>query len=119
MNLLDCINNVIRRNSDVLISKKIKISINNLDKNIYCDGKWLEFIVNQIVINSIKYINKELGEIKFYTSENSESITLNIGDNGIGIKEKDIRRVFEKGYTGENGRKFSKATGIGYIYVKS
>lgn len=118
MNLLDCINNVIRRNSDVLISKKIKISINNLDKNIYCDGKWLEFIVNQIVINSIKYIDKELGEIKFYTSENSESITLNISDNGIGIKEKDIRRVFEKGYTGENGRKFSKATGIGLYLCK-
>ncbi|WP_024613727.1 sensor histidine kinase [Clostridium sp. Ade.TY] len=118
MNLLDCINNVIRRNSDVLISKKIKISISNLDKNIYCDGKWLEFIVNQIVINSIKYIDKELGEIKFYTSENSESITLNISDNGIGIKEKDIRRVFEKGYTGENGRKFSKATGIGLYLCK-
>ncbi|KJU72270.1 sensor histidine kinase [Clostridium baratii] len=118
MNLLDCINNVIRKNSDVLISKKVKISIKDLDKKVYCDSKWLEFIVNQIVINSIKYIDKELGEIKFYTIADTESITLNISDNGIGIKEKDINKVFEKGYTGENGRKFSKSTGIGLYLCK-
>lgn len=118
MNLLDCINAVIRRNSDVLIKEKIKIKIKDLDKIVYCDSKWLEFIVNQIVINSIKYMDKKLREIKFYTSKTSENIILNISDNGIGIKEKDIVKVFEKGYTGENGRKFSKATGVGLYLCK-
>ena len=58
------------------------------------------------------------GQVKIFTIQNENNIVLTIEDNGIGIIEKDINRVFEKGFTGENGRKFGKSTGIGLYLCK-
>ena len=120
LDLRSIVNKVIRRNSKILIEKKIKIETLELERTIYTDSKWIEFILNQILSNSIKYVDikKDENKIKFYTKVIGENVVLYIEDNGIGIDEKDIIKVFEKGYTGENGRKFGKSTGMGLYLCK-
>lgn len=118
MSLSSCLNKVLNNNADSLIKKRVKISLGDLEKIVYSDSKWIEFILGQIISNSIKYMNKEHKELKIYCNENSKYVILNIEDNGAGISEKDIPRVFHKGFTGENGRKFGKSTGIGLYLCK-
>ena len=118
MSLSSCVNKVLNNNADSLIKKKVKISLGDLEKGVYSDSKWIEFILGQIISNSIKYMNKEHKELKIYCNENSKYVILNIEDNGAGISEKDLSRVFDKGFTGENGRKFGKSTGIGLYLCK-
>ncbi|WP_419726769.1 ATP-binding protein [Terrisporobacter petrolearius] len=116
-NLRDLINSVIRKNSKTLIKFKIKLSLEDLDYYIYTDTKWIEFIINQIISNSIKY-RSENPSIEIYAMENKNNTCLYIKDNGIGINKKDINRVFEKGYTGSIGRTYAKSTGIGLYLCK-
>ena len=116
-NLKSIINSVVRKNKDILISKKIKIEMENIDVNVLSDTKWLEFIINQIVSNSIKYSNDKEACISFKTQVDGNESTLFIEDNGIGISEKDISKVFEKTFTGENGRVVSSSTGMGLYLV--
>lgn len=118
INLSDSINNIIRKNANTLIAKQIKINIYDVDKKVYCDSKWMEFILNQIISNSIKYMNKKNSELKIYCDKVNEDVILNICDNGIGMDEKDIVKAFDKGYTGQNGRIFGKSTGIGLYLCK-
>ncbi|MEG0133324.1 MAG: sensor histidine kinase [Clostridium sp.] len=113
------INSVIRRNSRDFISKKIKLDIGNINNVIYSDVKWVEYILNQVVGNSIKYCKNKNAVISIYTVEKENSVILTIIDNGVGIIERDINRIFEKGFTGENGRKFGKATGMGLYLSKN
>ena len=118
INLRDSINSVIRRNSNTLIEKKVKIEIKDVDKIVYCDIKWIEFILGQIISNSIKYMNKEESILKIYCENIDEDVILNIFDNGIGMDEKCIVKAFDKGYTGENGRRYGKSTGMGLYLCK-
>nr|WP_106780777.1 sensor histidine kinase [Lysinibacillus timonensis] len=107
------VRNVIKRNSRDFIRKNISVDMEAVEGTIYSDAKWLEFIVNQLIGNSIKYMKDRNGKVKIYTIQNENNIVLTIEDNGIGMIEKDVKRVFEKGFTGENGRKFGRSTGIG------
>lgn len=93
------------------------MKLDDLDYSVYADEKWLDFIIGQIIANSIKY-KKEALTLWFFASENQENMILFIRDNGIGISEGDLGRVFEKGFTGENGRAFAKSTGIGLYLCK-
>jgi len=113
INLDNAVKNVIKRNRRDFIHKKIKLDIKDIDEIVYSDGKWVEFIINQVIGNSIKYSNNKDPMISIYSVKKANSVMLTIEDNGVGIIEKDINRVFEKGFTGENGRKFSKSTGMG------
>ncbi|MGL5380031.1 sensor histidine kinase [Clostridium sp.] len=113
------INSVIRKNSRDFINKKIKLEKNQIDGVVYSDVKWVEYILNQVVGNSIKYLNKEESKIIVSIRKNENNIILDIEDNGAGISEKDINRVFEKGFTGENGRTFGKSTGMGLYLCKN
>lgn len=112
-NIEEIIRKVIKRNASDFINKRIAIDIENVKGIVYSDPKWIEFIINQIIGNSIKYLNSKNPKVTIYTTENKNNIILTIKDNGVGINEKDLRRVFEKGFTGENGRRYGKSTGIG------
>lgn len=116
--LATLVRTVIKKNSRDLINKKISIDIESIEGTVYSDAKWLEFILNQIVGNSIKYSKIKKSRIRVYSVRNENNIVLNIEDNGIGIIDKDINRIFEKGFTGENGRKFGKSTGMGLYLCK-
>ena len=118
INLKDSINSVIRRNSTSLIEKKVKIDIKNVDKIVFCDSKWIEFILGQIISNSIKYMDKSNSILKIYSEDIGNDVILKICDNGIGMDEKDVIKAFEKGYTGKNGRRFGKTTGMGLYLCK-
>lgn len=108
----------IKRNSRDFINKKIALNIDSIDGNVFSDSKWVEFIVNQIIGNSIKYSKSQGGIVKIYSTENRNNIVLSIEDNGVGIIDRDVNRVFEKGFTGENGRSFGRSTGIGLYLCK-
>ena len=116
--LKNSINSVIRKNANILIEKIVKIQLEDIEKKVYCDSKWIEFILQQIISNSVKYMDKDEKYIKIRCLEKDKNIILKILDNGIGISEKSIEKVFEKGYTGENGRKYNNSTGMGLYLCK-
>ena len=107
-NLKEIVNEAILKSKRALLSNKISIELNDLEKEVFTDSKWATFIINQIIQNSIKYSKKEDKKIQLYAKSNNENIILYIKDNGIGIKKGEITRVFEKGFTGENGRIINK-----------
>ncbi|WP_311538064.1 sensor histidine kinase [uncultured Anaerococcus sp.] len=108
------VKNIIRDKSYDFISKNISLDLGDLSYKTITDAKWLSFIISQLINNSLKY-TKNAGKIKIFFEDDS----LIIEDNGIGIKKSDLARVFEMGYTGENGRAFGSSTGLGLYLVKS
>ncbi len=113
------INNVALKNKDDLLENKIDLKVLNVDYEIYTDSKWLEFIINQIINNSIKYRKNKDSYIQIEAKEEENKIILSIKDNGIGIRKQDIKRVFEKTFTGYNGRVLTKSTGMGLFISKN
>lgn len=105
VNLKDIVNESIKKNKNVLIHEKISINVHDLELGVNTDNKWIVFILNQIIQNSIKYKKQDNNlEIEIYAKQGKENVILYIKDNGIGIKKGEITRVFEKGFTGTNGR---------------
>lgn len=108
----------IKKNSYSFIANKIDLELGNLDYNVLTDKKWILYILDQIINNAIKY-SRENGKVEIYSNEDEKIINLHIRDNGIGILQEDIERVFNKGYTGTNGRaKTYKSTGMGLYFSK-
>ena len=120
VSLKEIVNESIKKNKNSLIQGKIFINIHDLNLEVNTDNKWIVFILNQIIQNSIKYRKKEEGStIEIYAKSGKENAILYIKDNGIGIKNGEITRVFEKGFTGTNGRLSNKkSTGIGLYLCK-
>lgn len=113
------ISSVALKNKDDLLENKIDLIVDIKNTEVYTDTKWLEFILNQIINNSIKYkkdIPKSYIQIK--TQEDNNQIVLSIKDNGIGIPKSDIPNVFKKSFTGTNGRDKIKSTGMGLYIAK-
>lgn len=108
----------IKEQSRLLIQKKIIPQIEDFNEIVYSDVKWVGFICNQILYNSIQYSKSTGGTVHISATRNKNNVILKIQDTGIGIEEKDIGRVFDKGFTGENGRRFNKATGMGLYLCK-
>ena len=118
-NLKSLVNGAILKNKNTLINEKIAIELKELDSEVYTDSKWATFIINQIIQNSIKYSKEQDKKIEIYAKQKNDKVVLYIKDNGIGIKKGEITRVFEKGFTGENGRIIGKkSTGIGLYLCK-
>lgn len=107
----------IKKYSKIFINKHIRFNMWDSQEFIYSDSKWLGFVVDQIVTNSLKYTN-DGGMISFTFEEDHREKQLVIHDTGPGIKPEDINRVFEKGFTGSTGRNHSKSTGIGLYLAK-
>ncbi len=105
VNLKDIVNESIKKNKNVLIHERIAVNVHDLELEVNTDNKWIVFILNQIIQNSIKYKKQDNNlEIEIYAKQGKENVILYIKDNGIGIKKGEITRVFEKGFTGTNGR---------------
>ncbi len=118
-NLKDIVNMSIIKNKTTILNNKFELNIHDLEKQVYTDSKWAVFILNQVIQNSIKYSQNENQSIEIYAEEQKEKVTLYIKDNGLGIKKSELSRVFEKGFTGENGRIIGKkSTGIGLYLCK-
>ena len=105
------IRDTIKKYAKIMIRRHIGINYSGTKKQVYTDEKWLEFILEQILSNAIKYTPK--GFVTIETAEEKDRFFITIKDTGIGIKAEDLPRVFEKGYTGYNGHADKKATGIG------
>lgn len=117
LNLEEVMHQVILKFRHALISSKAMIDIHDMDHIIYTDEKWLAFILSQIIQNAIKYFNKQENKLTIFSKDRGTNIVLIIEDNGCGIKEFEISRVFEKGFTGSN-RKKANATGMGLYLSK-
>lgn len=115
--LSQMIKNVIVKNKDYFIYHQLKIYLKDLDYEVVTDSKWLEFIVNQILNNSFQYSQKHVHSfIEISARETDDVVILSLYDNGIGIQNSDLSRVFEKTFTGQNGRLQKKSTGMG-LYI--
>ena len=117
--LSEIVNSAILKNKNILLSNKINLEIGDIDKQVVTDSKWTIFILNQIIQNSVKYMNKDIKTMKIYAEEKKEKVILYIQDNGMGVGKGEIARVYDKGFTGENGRILGKkSTGIGLYLCK-
>lgn len=101
------IKTVVKKYATFFSQKNLSLELNNLEGMVYSDQKWLIFILEQIIFNAIKYT--EDGTISITFADNQ----LSIQDTGMGIRAEDLPRVFEKGYTGMNGREQQRASGLG------
>lgn len=115
--LSEIIHQVMMQNKDYLLAKNILVEVENSEVVVATDEKWVIFILNQIINNSIKYMDKREKKIQMNVVEDKNKVTMEIKDNGYGIKESDISRVFDKGFTGSN-RKKEHSTGMGLYLCK-
>lgn len=111
--LADIVNDIVKKQATFFIQKKLKLQLDPIDCMILSDEKWVSFVIEQILSNAIKYTKS--GSIHIYV----KAETLYIEDTGIGIKAEDLPRLFEKGFTGYNGRVDKKASGLGLYLCKN
>lgn len=114
------IKNVGLKNMDEMLADNVDYRVRDVNVKVLTDSKWLEFILGQIINNSIKY-RKDITDsyILICVKEECDKTILIIEDNGIGIKESDLKKVFDKSFTGENGRIRGKSTGMGLFIAKN
>ena len=117
MHIGSAVKEVIRKNKNIFIYNKIALKMDNLDHTILTDKKWLMHIMEQILHNACKYMDENRKpEITIHVEGDEKALYIHIKDNGIGISAGDLNRVFDKGFTGENGRNRTKSTGMG-LYI--
>lgn len=114
VNLDDIIKPLIKKYAILFISNNIKLEYEKLNVKVITDSKWCMVVIEQLLSNAIKYTKNGIVSISFNEKENY----LEIKDNGIGIKDSDLPKIFDKGYSGFNGRQNQKSTGIGLFLVK-
>lgn len=117
-NVYELVKQIIKQNKNTFIEKKLSIDFTEFSCATITDEKWLSFIVEQILSNSLKYTKQ--GGISVKCHEKQNAYVLSFRDTGIGIRESDLPRIFEKGFTGYNGHMDKRSTGIGlYLCKKS
>ena len=105
----------IHKYAGIFVSKKLTLTYESISQDVLTDEKWLVFVLEQILSNALKYTKS--GSIHIYLSPDAPK-TLVIEDTGIGIAPEDLPRIFEKGFTGYNGRAGQKSTGLGLYLCK-
>ena len=116
--LLQVVQDAVLKRKKTLRDMHAGIDLHDLEIEIYSDSKWLAFMLGQVLDNSIKYRKKDALSIEIYSEKRDNAVLLHIKDNGAGIKESELSRVFDKGFTGSNGRRGSDSTGIGLYLCK-
>ena len=117
INLSDIVHGAIADNKYLLRQNNVAITVDDMEYSIYSDDKWVRFILDQIISNVIKYRTDQPILHLFAVKEN-DRVVLSVEDNGIGIPQSDLPRIFEKGFTGQNGRTIHSSTGIGLYLCK-
>lgn len=107
----------VKKSAKLFITKQIRVTMPDQPCNVHSDSKWLAYILNQLVANSLKYTDAG-GTVAFAFEEDDKEKRLVVRDSGIGITAEDLSRVFEKGFTGRNGRTHAKSTGMGLYLAK-
>ena len=115
--LEELVRRTLRQNSLSLIEAGFSISQQGLDAVVMADATWMEFILGQLISNAVKY-RRQAPQLDFRAEKRTNAVLLRIRDNGLGIPAQDLPRVFEKGFTGANGRKLGKSTGMGLYIVR-
>lgn len=119
INLYNILVRAINKSRTIIMDSGIGVHIEcENDISIYGDEKWLIFLISQILLNSVKYRCDEEARILLSVLKSEKKIILKIWDNGMGIKSEELPRIFEKGFTGSNGRKNERSTGMGLYLVK-
>lgn len=111
------IHDAITENKLLLLQNHIAVEVSNCQYSVYTDEKWIGFILNQLIANAAKYCSKT-PFLSFEARSDRSKIILSVSDNGTGISESDLPRIFDKGFTGENGRINKNSTGIGLYLCK-
>ncbi len=114
--LRDIVNAAVKKNAVLFINSKLSFNIREFSHIVLTDEKWLLFVIEQLITNAVKYTPE--GGISIYLDHKEGNTWLAIEDTGIGIREEDLPRIFEKGFTGYNGRLNKKSTGIGLYLCK-
>lgn len=110
--LAETVKRVLSKYRFLLTQNNVRVETENLDKFVYTDGKWVEFMLGQFLSNAVKYRSAS-PVILIYAEEVDGKTRLTVKDNGIGIPTSELRRIFGKGFTGSNGRALGGSTGIG------
>ncbi|MDO4340245.1 MAG: sensor histidine kinase [Eubacteriales bacterium] len=117
ISLRDVVHSAIADNKYLLRQNHVVITADHIDHNVYTDNKWVRFILNQLISNAVKY-RTEKPVLRFFSEKENDRILLSVEDNGMGIAKSDLPRIFEKGFTGQNGRMIQNSTGIGLYLCK-
>lgn len=116
--LQEIVFSVARKNAQLFIEKHIRLETDVDGLKVFTDAKWIEFILNQLIVNAIKYSDKKDACICVTGKTQKDCVLLKIADNGVGISVHELGRVFDKGFTGSNGRKKGQSTGLGLYLCK-
>lgn len=114
----EVVRNSVKDLSSQFISKHIRLNLEVDDSVVYSDPKWLEYMFKQIIENALKYSDNDT-TITIRSLNHTQSIQVDIVDEGIGISQEDIKRVFDRGFTGKIGRNSRQSTGFGLYLVKT
>ncbi len=111
------IHSAVADNKYLLRQNQVAVTVDPDGDSVFTDDKWVRFILNQLIGNAVKYKGAQ-PQLHFSVQKNGNSVLLSVHDNGIGIPDNDLPRIFEKGFTGQNGRRVQSATGIGLYLCK-
>lgn len=102
----------VARNRQYFIQNQMQVEV-DCRHRVFTDEKWIGFILNQILLNSMKYKRDEGARVWIFTEKYEHGVRLTVRDNGMGISVQELPRIFEKGFTGTNGRRQERSTGMG------
>lgn len=119
VSLSSCIQEALLQCKYLCTQASMSIRFPEQDALVYTDEKWLIFLLNQLIENAVKYRRKKGAVLSLAIQKDARHVVLTVKDNGIGIPEHDLPRIFDKGFTGDNGRMIhSHSTGIGLYLCK-
>lgn len=117
VSIRECVKKSIRNHQFFLIQKGIALELSVGEQRVYTDMTWLVYILDQLIANAVKYTNED-ARLRIWSEQKERTVSLFVEDNGEGIRSGDIRRIFEKGFTGENQHNGAyKSTGMGLYMV--
>lgn len=117
MALAEVVHQAIADNKYLLLQSGVHLEVEEIQDTVYSDEKWVRFILNQLIANAVKYRGRQ-PFLRFSARRQQDQVVLVVKDNGIGISPADLPRIFEKGFTGQNGRIVQQSTGIGLFLCK-